>query len=142
MKRFGGILALWMLLGGAAAAELIEMPKQYLILKPRKPILIDAKLSEWDLAASPYVITASAKDPLNCVYSNDPTNPVKGDGDLSGRAALAWDEGYLYVAGQMRDDHLRGVKSDSFGNQGPPGWGCDSLHISANAPYRAPTIAS
>ena len=92
------------------AADLVTTPTQYLILKPPKPVVIDGKLDEWDLARSPYTITASGKDPLNDVHSNDATNPVKGDDDLSGRAALAWDEQYLYVAGEMIDDHLVGVK--------------------------------
>lgn len=118
-------------------AETVKTPPQYLILKPKKPITIDGKLDEWDMANTPYIITSEGKNQLNRVYSNDPANPVKGDGDLSGRAALAWDETCLYVAGRMIDDNLLGIKPDSFGNQGPPGWGCDSLMVQI-ASYRQP----
>jgi hypothetical protein len=113
----------------AGAGQTAETPKQYLILRPAKPIVTDGKLDEWDMAASPYVISPTSTDPLSSVHSNEPTNPPKGDADISGRGALAWDEQYLYVAGQMVDDHLMGIKPDSVGNQGPPGWGCDSLMV-------------
>jgi len=138
MKAISQSLAIWALLGCSLVfGELIDTPKQYLITKPAKPVVIDGKLGEWDLDSSPYTITAAGKDPMNRVFSNEPTNPVKGDEDLRGRAALAWDEQYLYVAGRMIDDHLRGVKPDSYGNQGPPGWGCDSLMV-AIASFRQP----
>lgn len=123
--------------GLAAADEVVQTPTQHLILKPKKPIVIDGKLDEWNMAASPYVISVTGKNPMSSMHSNEPTNPVKGDSDLSGRAALAWDEKYLYVAGEMVDDHLMGVKPGSLGNQGPPGWGCDSLMISV-ASFRQP----
>jgi len=129
-------LASAILAAGAIAAELLKTPEQHLLLRPPKPIVVDGKLDEWDMD-TPYVITSTGEAETNPIYSNDPTNPVKGDADFSGRAALAWDENCLYVAGQMTDDHLRGVKPDSFGNQGPPGWGCDSLMI-AVASYRQP----
>ena len=119
-------------IAGAAAhaADISNTATQYLILKPKKPIVIDGKLGEWDMASTPYTISADGKNPMNDVHQNEPSNPVKGDSDLSGRAALAWDEQYLYIAGQMVDDHLLGVKPDSAGNQGPAGWGCDSLMVS------------
>jgi hypothetical protein len=113
------------------------MPKQYLILRPKKAVTIDGSLAEWDMAATPFTISGDGKNPLNRVYSNEPTNPVKGDADLSGRAALAWDEQHLYVAGEMVDDHLLGIKPGSYGNQGPAGWGCDSLMVSV-ASFRQP----
>jgi len=119
------------------AADLVKTPKQYLLLKPAKPIVIDGKLDEWDLAASPYIISPTSKSPLSSVLPNDPANPPKGDADLSGRAALAWDESCLYVAGQMVDDHLMGVRPNSAGNQGPPGWGCDSLMVLVHS-FRQP----
>ncbi len=121
----------------ACGADVVATPAQHLLLKPPKPVVFDGKLDEWEMARAGYTITAGGKDPLNDVHSNDPTNPVKGDEDFSGRAALAWDEQYLYVAGEMTDDHLMGVKPDSLGNQGPPGWGCDSLMVSL-ASFRQP----
>lgn len=124
-------------IGMAAAGELVKSPTQYLILKPKKPITVDGKLDEWDMAKTPYVISANGKNPLNDIHQNEPTNPVKGDADFSGRAVLAWDESYLYVAGEMTDDQLQGVKPDSLGNQGPAGWFCDSLMISI-ASFRQP----
>lgn len=128
------LLAMWV---HAGEADVVSTPPQHLLLRPPKPVVIDGKLDEWEMARSPYTITADGKNPLNDIHNNDATNPVKGDEDLSGRAALAWDEQYLYVAGQMTDDHLMGVRPDSFGNQGPPGWGCDSLMVTV-ASFRQP----
>jgi len=135
--RVAFLLALVLSVGTAVAGQLRDTPRQYLIHKPRKPIVIDGKLDEWDMAGTPYIISPTSDDPLNGFRTSAPTNPLKGDEDLSGRAALAWDEEYLYVAGQMRDDHLMGVKPDSAGNQGPRGWECDSLMV-AVASFRQP----
>ncbi len=121
----------------ADGADVVATSPQRLVLKPPKPVVVDGRLDEWAMDGTPYTITASGKDPLNDIHSNDATNPVKGDADFSGRAALAWDEQYLYVAGEMTDDHLLGVRPDSFGNQGPPGWGCDSLMVTV-ASFRQP----
>jgi len=127
----------FLLCAAAQAGSLADTPTQYLIRKPPKPVVIDGRLDEWDLAASPYVISPTSKDPLSSIHANEPTNPPKGDADISGRAALAWDEQCLYVAGQMVDDHLVGIKPDSAGNQGPPGWGCDSLMLLVHS-FRQP----
>jgi len=121
----------------ANGADVTATLPQHLLLKPPRPVVVDGRLDEWTMDGTPFTISASGKDPLNDIHSNDATNPVKGDADFSGRAALAWDEQYLYVAGEMTDDHLRGVRPDSFGNQGPPGWGCDSLMV-AVASFRQP----
>jgi len=123
--------------GWLGAAEIVDTPPQHVIGRPDKPITVDGQLHEWNMDDTPYVISPSGKEPMTSVHSNDETNPLKGNSDLSGKAALAWDEQYLYVAGQMIDDHLRGVKPDSYGNQGPPGWGCDSLMVSV-ASFRQP----
>ncbi|MHB9024118.1 MAG: sugar-binding protein [Armatimonadota bacterium] len=128
-----------------AAAEFTAPPAQYMILPPKTPITIDGKLGEWDMARTPYQITAHGKNPLNTIHVGA-KYPVKSDADLSGRAALAWDATYLYVAGQMVDDHLVGVRPDSLGNQGPAGWFVDSLMVrvasfrqplKTNTPYNA-----
>src|SRR3990172_2637992 len=111
----------------AAGGQVAAIPEQYLIPKAAQAIQIDGKLDDWNME-TPYVITATGDDP-RLVPLVGVENPVKSDADLSGRAALAWDEQCLYVAGQMRDDRLLGVRTDSVGNQGPPGWGCDSLMI-------------
>ncbi|MBM4050022.1 MAG: hypothetical protein FJ279_33415, partial [Planctomycetes bacterium] len=138
MRKHITCLALLTVVGGVvAAAEVVKTPPEYLILKPKKAVVVDGKLDEWDMAKTPYTISAVGKNPMNSLHSNEPTNPVKSDEDFSGRAALAWDETYLYVAGEMTDDHLLGVKPDSAGNEGPPGWGCDSLMISV-ASFRQP----
>jgi hypothetical protein len=129
-------LLLLLVLAGLCGAELVKTPTQYLLLKPKKAVVVDGKLDEWDMN-TPYVISATRKDPLSMVSINDPTCPVKGDADFSGRAAVAWDETYLYVAGEMTDDQLLGVKPDSLGNQGPAGWFCDSLMVSV-ASFRQP----
>jgi len=108
-----------------AAAEVTKTPTQFLIPKIDKPVTIDGKLDDWDMN-TPYVISVSGDHPQKSLYVTS-DNPVNGDADLSGQAAVAWDAKNLYIAGRMRDDHLRGVRPDSAGNQGPPGWYCDSL---------------
>ena len=123
--------------GGVWAADLAKTPTQYLILKPKAPIVIDGKLNEWDMAATPYVLTGTGKDPLSKVVTDDYVHPWRDDADLSGRVALAWDDTYLYVAASMVDDHLDGVKPTSFNNQGPAGWFCDSLMVHL-ASFRQP----
>ncbi|MHB9133994.1 MAG: DOMON domain-containing protein [Armatimonadota bacterium] len=137
MKRTFFLVVLALAAVGLQAVELAKTPVEYLLLKPVKPIVIDGKLDEWDMARTPYTISPDGKNPANKVMSNDATNPVKGAADFSGRAALAWDDKYLYVAGQMTDDHLMGIRPDSFNNQGPAGWGCDSLMVQV-ASYRQP----
>ena len=116
-------------LGASTAAGAVsKTPAQQLIPKRTRPITIDGKLDDWDMARAPYVITAKGPKPLNRCWSS-PSNPVKSDADLSARADLRWDEQHLYVAGQMTDDHLIGIKPTSAGNQGPAGWMCDSLML-------------
>ena len=126
------------------ASDLVEIPKQYLIHRPSKAVVVDGKLDEWDTSGFK-VISALAENPLIMTTSGDHTNPVASDADFSGLAGLAWDEDYLYVAGRMKDDHLMGVRPDSAGNQGPAGWRCDSLMVAvasfhqtmkANSPYQ------
>lgn len=126
-----------LLCAAARGASLTDTPPQYLIPKPPKPVVVDGQLDEWNMAASPYVISPTSKDPLSSIHANEPTNQPKGEADISGKAALAWDDEYLYVAGQMVDDHLMGIKPDSLGNQGPPGWGCDSLMVLVHS-FRQP----
>ncbi|MHB9130040.1 MAG: sugar-binding protein [Armatimonadota bacterium] len=136
MTRHLTLFVLLLLCAAVWAIELTTTPTQYLILKPKNPIAIDGKLDDWDMAHTPYTISANGKNPMNGVFVGYGF-PVKSDEDFSGRAALAWDENYLYVAGEMVDDHLVGVKPNSYGNQGPAGWFCDSLMIFM-ASYRQP----
>ena len=100
------------------AADLVKTPKQYLLLKPAKPIVIDGKLDEWDLAASPYIISPTSKSPLSSVLPNDPANPPKGDADLSGRAALAWDESWGDVGGPLVGAPRMGWNASPMKNSG------------------------
>ncbi|HEY3415936.1 MAG TPA: hypothetical protein VGM23_03535, partial [Armatimonadota bacterium] len=122
------------------AVTLTKTPPEYLILKPRRPIVIDGLLTEWEMAHTPYVISTFSQDPLITLRSA----ATRDDADLSGRVALAWDATYLYIAGQMVDDQLLGARPDSLGNQGPAPWFCDSLMVhmasfrqpmKANSPY-------
>lgn len=118
-----------MLLLAAMAAWAFDVkptPPQYLIPRPKTPVVLDGMLNEWDMAHTPYTISADGKNPMNVVMTSY-NSSVQGDADFSGRAALAWDENYLYVAGAMIDDHLVGIKPNSYGNQGPAGWFCDAL---------------
>jgi len=130
-------VALCPLAGIALADGLSKTPTQYLILQPKGPIVIDGKLDEWDMADTPIVI--NPEETANPLIKNfvDPSNPIKGAADISGRVALAWDEKYFYVAGQVTDDHLLGVRPDSLGNQGPAPWGCDSVILDMNS-FRQP----
>ncbi|MHB9025293.1 MAG: sugar-binding protein [Armatimonadota bacterium] len=112
------------------AGELRKLPVQYLIPKVKAPVTIDGRLIEWDITRAQVYISPTSKDPRTFISSNDPLNPVKGEGDVSGRVALAWDEKYLYIATDMVDDHLLGIKPNSAGNQGPAPWACDSVMVS------------
>ena len=123
--------------GATGAGRIVGTPREYLILRPARPVTVDGKLDEWDVAGTGYVLSPESKDPLVSVMPLDPGNQLKGASDLSARAALAWDERCLYVAAQVTDDHLLGVKPTSAGNQGPPGWACDSLMV-AIASFRQP----
>ncbi|MHB9023923.1 MAG: sugar-binding protein [Armatimonadota bacterium] len=120
-------------------AELSKTPAQYLLLKPKKPIVIDGKLTEWDMARTPYTINGTDNDPLHAFRGIDQYNPLKGDADLSGRVAVAWDETALYLALQVVDDHLLGIDPQCGNDQGPAPWECDSLMISLYS-YRQPMI--
>ncbi len=138
MSRSLLVVVLMLAIAGTLwAAELAPTPKQYLILKPQAPVVIDGRLNEWDMARTPYVITGTGAEPMSRVVSDDYVNPWAEEADLSGRVAVAWDETYLYVAAQMVDDHLIGVKPDSYGNQGPSPWFCDSVMVFL-ASYRQP----
>ena len=123
------------------ALDVAPTATQYLIPPPKTPIVIDGKLNEWDMAHAPYIISADGKDPRTEALTSFDT-PVNGDADCSGRVALAWDAQYLYVAGEITDDHLVGIKPNSLGNQGPAGWFCDALMIglaSARQPMKTNT---
>jgi hypothetical protein len=133
MERTLLLLCLVALAAGGAWGEVAKTPVQYLITPPAKPVVVDGQLGEWDMANTPYTISASGENPMNQVWSNDPDNPVKSDADLSGKAALAWDSTWLYIAAQMVDDHLLGVRPDSKLNQGPAGWACDSLMMTISS---------
>ena len=126
-----------LLAGLSLAGPVAKTPAQYAIPRPKTPIVIDGKLGEWDMAHTPHVLSGKGKDPLSKVVTDDPTHPLAGDADFSARVALAWDETYLYVAAAVADDHLRGIRPASHGNQGPPGWGCDSVMVSI-ASFRQP----
>ncbi|MHB9026279.1 MAG: sugar-binding protein [Armatimonadota bacterium] len=137
MTRFNLLLLALFSCAVLARAEFVPTPTQHLILKPKTPIVIDGKLAEWDMASTPVVINPEdTKNPLIKAFI-DPSNPVKGAADVSGRVAMAWDDKYLYFAGAVVDDHLLGVKPDSLGNEGPAPWGCDSVMVNMNS-YRTP----
>jgi hypothetical protein len=40
----------------AGAAEIVDMPQQYVIPKPDKPVTVDGKLDGWDMADTPYYL--------------------------------------------------------------------------------------
>jgi len=120
-------LAIAVLAAPLAAGEVVKTPQQYLIPKASAPKQIDGKLDDWNMK-TPFVISATGDHPHKTTFIGV-DNPLKGAADLSGQIALAWDEKFFYLAGQIRDDHLLGVRPNSLGNQGPPGWGCDSVMV-------------
>jgi len=150
MKRHVLLLTVMLAVPLAAeAAEVVDSPKEYLIPRVER-IVIDGKLADWAATVPQYAISPESKDAMISRHIGDPTNPPKGDADVSGKVALAWDEKHLYVAASMVDDHLMGIKPGSHGNQGPAGWFCDSVmiavasyrqHMKTNSPYqRTPLI--
>ncbi len=120
----------------ASAAELVPTPTQYLIMKVKKPVRVDGRLDEWDMAKAQAVI--NPEDDRNPLIRHFVTPPdlIKGPQDISGRVAVAWDETYLYFAAEVTDDHLLGIRPDSLPNQGPAPWGCDSVMVNMNS-FRA-----
>ncbi|MHB9131217.1 MAG: sugar-binding protein [Armatimonadota bacterium] len=137
MFRIISVLVMLTLAMTVQAAEFVKTSPQYLILKPKAPIVIDGKLTEWDMAAAQAVINPEeTKNPLIKAFA-DSADPIKGKADISGRIAVAWDAKYLYFACAVTDDHLLGAKPDSLGNQGPAPWGCDSVMINMNS-FRQP----
>ncbi|MDA0837844.1 MAG: hypothetical protein O3B01_27695 [Planctomycetota bacterium] len=109
------------------SADIIPTPDELLI--PMATPKIDGDLTEWDITKKGYRIdpTKTGNDDAISLHQNDPGNPFKGEKDLSAWAALSWDKDYLYIAGQVTDDDLRGIKPDTGHNAGPPGWACDSV---------------
>jgi len=131
-----GLVSALVLATSGASGQLADTPKEYLLHKAAGAITVDGKLDEWDMAATPYVLSGVGKLAHVRLWHMS-NNALKGDADSSARAAIAWDETYLYVAGQVTDDHLRGVLPESTGNQGPNGWQCDSLMIAIDS-FRQP----
>jgi hypothetical protein len=85
---------------------------------------IDGNLAEWgDL---PIVLDASFVPQRGWA-----SPPPEGDADLSARVSVSWDEQYLYLAAQVRDDQKtpRAAK-DSWASP----FGCDSLVVNISPP--------
>jgi len=134
------------------AADIIPTPDELLI--PKATPKIDGDLSEWLITQRGYRIdpTQFGKDKAISLHNNDPANLFKSEKDLSAWVALSWNDEFLYIAGQVRDDDLRGIKPDTDHNAGPPGWACDSVMfrvhsfrqpLKTNSPYsKTPFLAS
>ena len=134
------------------AADIIPTPDELLI--PKATPKVDGDLSEWLITQRGYRIdpTQFGKDKAISLHNNDPANLFKSEKDLSAWVALSWNDEFLYIAGQVRDDDLRGIKPDTDHNAGPPGWACDSVMfrvhsfrqpLKTNSPYsKTPFLAS
>lgn len=145
------ILAL-LLLGAGQAAELSPTVQQYLL--PYAQWKLDAAFSQWPKPGEAIVIdpALAAQDPRIQPLPGDATKPIRGSQDLSAKAWLAWDEKYLYIAAQVTDDELVGIKPGTENDFGPHGWYSDSfmtvIHsfrhpLQANTPYhRSPFMAA
>ncbi len=130
-KRLFSALILLMTAVGATAAEPVATPPQFLLPKVVKPIVIDGSLNDWDREKAQVTLTPEGTERMR--HYVDPANPIKGAGDISGRVSFAWDATHLYIAGDVTDDQLLGVKPDSLGNQGPAPWGSDSVMVVVNS---------
>ncbi len=153
MPKLVAVVLLCLLLAGALhAAELIPTPQEYLL--PYGHWKLDAAFSEWPKAGEPYVLDPSLadKDARIQPLPGDATKPIRGPEDISAKAWLAWDEKYLYIAGEVTDDNLVGIAPDTPNDFGPHGWFCDSfmtiMHsfrhpMRPNQPYhRSPFMAA
>ena len=128
------------------AAELRPIAEERLIPLRTDPITVDGDPGEWDLDQDAIVIDPTMSDagaPISH-HNNNAENPIAGAADISARAALAWDEDYLYIVARVSDDDLRGIKPGVAHNVGPAGWACDScmflIHsfrdpLRSNTPY-------
>jgi hypothetical protein len=85
---------------------------------------IDGNLAEWDKL--PIVLDASFV-PQRGWASPSP----EGDADLSAQVAVSWDDKYLYLAAQVRDDEKTShADQDRWGSP----YGCDSLVVNISPP--------
>jgi len=138
VKRATMVLAITILASCAArAAEVVPAPDELMI--EQFAVTVDADLGEWDMARRSYLIDAgqAAEDATITALTTNPDNPFKGSADLSARVALGWDETYLYVAGDVTDDDLRGIRPGGAHNAGPAGWFCDSVMLQIHS-FRKP----
>jgi len=130
----------------ARAAEVSATPPEFTIGRAPANVKIDGRVDEWPMDKTAIVIdpTRAPKDKAIRHASNDPGNPIRGAGDVSARAVLAWDDTNLYIAAVAVDNDLRGIHPGRAHNVGPPGWGCDSvmfqIHsfrkpLKSNSPY-------
>ncbi len=128
-------------IGPALAQDLAPTPDEFLI--PTLEVTVDGDLGEWDLEAFGHVIDPerAGEDAAIAALQTDPGNPFGGAADLSARVALAWDPDHLYVAGEVVDDDLRGIKPGSAHNVGPPGWKCDSVMLQMHS-FRKPMTSN
>jgi hypothetical protein len=115
MKRWFTIAGLSLLLMTSAAfAEDFFLP---FMQKAAAPVVIDGVLDEWNFCFHIDVNQTTIPENSRCHdwYPDD-------NADLSGTVMLMWDEEYLYVAANIRDD-VPGVLPQ------PPGWSTDGLEI-------------
>ncbi|MHB9132837.1 MAG: DOMON domain-containing protein [Armatimonadota bacterium] len=96
------------------------------ITRAAKAITIDGKLSEWPVEKDPIRIDASIL-PNRGWAIPPPESPV----DLSAKVTLSWDDQYLYLAAQVRDDE-RQTKTDAVSWQSP--FGHDGLVLNLIPP--------
>jgi len=122
----------------AVAAEVIPTPTEHIIPRAPGKVQVDGRLTEWK-GFTPLTIdpTSAGKDPAVSLHVGNPNNPIRGAKDLSARVLLAWDDEHLYIAGQVTDDDLRGIRPDGAHNVGPAGWFCDSLMFQIHS-FRKP----
>ena len=112
------IFVIVLLLTGAVMAEDFFLP---FMQKAAADVNIDGYLDDWNFCF-PIDINMTTLPENSRFITDSPEWVPDGDDDISGTLMLMWDENYLYVAGNIRDD-VPGVLPQ------PAGWNADAIEI-------------
>ncbi len=112
--------AAWFFLACGFAPDLLAIDQQTLGIGRTKPPVLDGKLDDWPQDASRIVLGRAA---------DTAPRPGKWEGtpDLSGVIRLAWDDSYLYLAGDIADDKVLQAQP-----AGAEPWEGDTLELFLN----------
>lgn len=112
--------AAWFFLAVICFPGLQAADSQTFVIGRTKPPVLDGKLDDWPQDASGIVLGRSA---------DTAPRPGKWEGtpDLSGVIRLAWDDSYLYLAGDIADDKVLQAQP-----AGAEPWEGDTLELFIN----------